>query len=224
MNLPEFGQRVSRGGAVLAMVGTLALAAACGGGGGTETSATPEAGGSPTVSGEVQVSEQPEGAETPAPGATPERPAPEVHALGQVRDPFIIPVGGAVVEAAAPTAAASPAAGASPEAPAEAATPEPPPIEKPDIKVTGIVRSGSGFRAILTGPENSYIVAQGEKLGSYTVTKVTSNSVTLTFKKNSFTLPMEQEVFGPSGSKTEGESGGAGPGAGAPPPPPAPGP
>lgn len=229
MNLPEFGRLARRGGVALVLAGMLSLSAC--GGGTTESTASPEAGATPAVSGEVQVTEEVATTTetTPTTEATPSRPAPQARAVGQVRDPFVNPTSGAVAGPTTPppTTPATPAVdndGGSD--PGEGTAPAKPEVvvQKPDIKVTGIVRSGGSYRAILTGPENSYIVAAGEKLGAYSVSSITSNTVTLTYQNHKFTLPLEQETFGPGGAQGGGAAtGGASKGAGAPAAPPPPG-
>lgn len=229
MNLPEFGHQVRRGGVALVLAGMLSLSAACGGGT-TEPSASPEAGGTPAVTGEVQVTEEVAATTetTPTASATPNRPAPQARSVGQVRDPFVDPtLGAAPVAQNTPEPAATPDAGAGPGKTGDGGKVDAKPevvVQKPDIKVTGIVRSGGSYRAILTGPENSYIVASGEKLGAYSVSSITANSVTLTYQNHKFTLPLEQESFGPGGTRADqgggASSGGSKAGAPAAPPPP----
>lgn len=226
MNLPEFGRQARRGGVALVLAGMLSLTAC---GGGTTESASPEAGATPAVSGEVQVTEEVATTTdtTPTGEASPSRPAPQARAVGQVRDPFVNPTIGQSVATTPPPAAQTPPVDndGGPDA-GDRATPASPEVvvQKPDIKVTGIVRSGGTYRAILTGPENSYIVAPGEKLGAYSVSSITSNSVTLTYQNHKFTLPLEQENFGPGGAQGGGAAtGGANRGAGAPVAPPPPG-
>lgn len=227
MNLPEFGRQARRGGVALVLAGMLSLTAC--GGGTTDSTASPEAGATPAVSGEVQVTEEVATTTetTPTAEASPSRPAPQARAVGQVRDPFVNPTSSEPI--AGPTTPTSPTpavdndGGRDPGEESAAAKPEVV-VQKPDIKVTGIVRSGGTYRAILTGPENSYIVAPGEKLGAYSVSSITSNTVTLTYQNHKFTLPLEQETFGPGGAQGGGAAtGGANRGGGAPAAPPPPG-
>lgn len=228
MNLPEFGRQARRGGVALVLAGMLSLSAC--GGGTTESTASPEAGATPAVSGEVQVTEEVATTTetTPTAEASPSRPAPQARAVGQVRDPFVNPTVGQSVAGPTtpPTTSPTPPVdndGGRDEGEGPPAKPEVV-VQKPDIKVTGIVRSGGTYRAILTGPENSYIVAPGEKLGAYSVSSITSNTVTLTYQNHKFTLPLEQETFGPGGAQGGGAAtGGASRGGGAPAAPPPPG-
>lgn len=230
MNLPEFGRQARRGGVALVLAGMLSLSAC--GGGTTESTASPEAGATPAVSGEVQVTEEVATTTetTPTAEASPSRPAPQARAVGQVRDPFVNPTAGSSVVAGpttptptSPTPAVDNDGGKDAGEESAATKPEVV-VQKPDIKVTGIVRSGGTYRAILTGPENSYIVAPGEKLGAYSVSSITANTVTLTYQNHKFTLPLEQETFGPGGAQGGGAAtGGANRGGGAPAAPPPPG-
>lgn len=74
-------------------------------------------------------------------------------------------------------------------------------VNKPNVKVTGLFRSGSSYKAILQGPERAVIVGIGEKIGGYSVTAITSKDVTLVYKgKYKFVIPMEKEVFGSTGA------------------------
>ncbi len=230
MNLPLFGKTVGRGGVTLALAGTLALCAACGGGGGTEGSTSPDAGASPAVSGEVQVTEEEAVAEAEAPTATPtpERRVPQVRSVGRVRDPFVNPTA-ATVEAAtevpAPSAAPAQAgtrpqdkaAGVAGAAGAAGATgyptlfkkPAKPVVPQPDVAVTGILRSPAGNRAILAGPEGSEIVVVGQKVGEFRVAGIDAKGVTLSWKEHRIQVPFEREVFSlkgsPASNKTDGQ-------------------
>lgn len=74
-------------------------------------------------------------------------------------------------------------------------------VHKPDVKVTGILRSGSNYKAILQGPEKAVMVSPGEVIGGYRVAAVTSQDVTLIYKgKYKFVIPLEKEVFGSMGT------------------------
>ncbi|MDO5296099.1 MAG: hypothetical protein Q4F00_05560 [bacterium] len=74
-------------------------------------------------------------------------------------------------------------------------------VHKPDVKVTGILRSGSNYQAILQGPEKAIMVSSGETIGGYRVAAVTSQDVTLVYKgKYKFVIPLEKEVFGSMGT------------------------
>jgi hypothetical protein len=215
MNLPEIATRLRRGSAALALAGTLTLCAACGGGGGTEESGTTDSGTPPAVSGEVQVTEEEmaQQPETPEATPTPERRAPEVRAVGRVRDPFINPLQASVVpvepQASAPAMAAGGASAAGPTSAGSFAAlkkPKAPVMPTPDVTVTGLVRSGSGYRAILTGPDGSLIVATGQKVGPFQIGSISPKGVVLTWKGQKVTLPLEREQFGPDGLPRQAES------------------
>jgi hypothetical protein len=52
------------------------------------------------------------------------------------------------------------------------------------VTISGIMRVGGGYRAILNGSGgSSYIVTTGEMVGDYTVTSINARSVVLTYKK-----------------------------------------
>lgn len=223
MNLPEIATRLRRGSAALALVVTLALCAACGGGGGgaKEEPGTTDSGTPPAVSGEVQVTEeemaqQPETPEVTPP--TPERRAPEVRKVGRVRDPFINPLQGSVAPVDIQPQATAAATAAAGDAGAAAATPmtvdsfaalkkpKAPVMPKPDLVVTGLLRSGSGYRAILTGPDGSLIVAVGQKVDPFRIASISPKGVVLAWKGQKMTLPLEQEQFGPDGLPRQAES------------------
>jgi len=215
MNLPEIASRLRRGSAALALAGTLTLCAACGGGGGTEESGTTDSGTPPAVSGEVQVTEEEmsQQTETTEVAPTPERRAPEVRSVGRVRDPFINPLQASVVptepQVSAPVSEAGTAGAAVPMTGASFGAlkkPKAPVMPTPDVTVTGLVRSGSGYRAILTGPDGSLIVATGQKVGPFQIASISPKGVVLTWKGQKVTLPLEREQFGPDGlpRQTEG--------------------
>lgn len=74
-------------------------------------------------------------------------------------------------------------------------------VNKPDVKVTGILRSGNVYKAILQGPEKAIMVSSGEQIGGYRIAAVTSRDVTLVYKnKYKFVIPLEKEVFGNTGA------------------------
>lgn len=209
MNLPEIAHRLRRGTMALALAGTLALCVACGGGGGTGETETTDSGTPPAVSGEVQVTEEEVALEPEVPEATatPERRQPQVRSVGRVRDPFINPLEASVVpvQPAGPVTqpgVAAPAGGAAPMTGAPLAgfqKPKAPEMPTPDVMVTGLVRSGATYRAILTGPEGSLIVAAGQKVGSFQVASISPKGVVLSWKGQKVTLPLEREEFGPDG-------------------------
>ena len=73
-------------------------------------------------------------------------------------------------------------------------------VSKPDVKVTGILRSGSSYKAILQGPQKAIMVSSGETIGGYRIAAVTEKDVTLVYKgKYKFVIPLEKEVFGSTG-------------------------
>lgn len=84
----------------------------------------------------------------------------------------------------------------------EAAKPKPVvKVSKPNVKVTGILKSGSTYKAILQGPERAIMVSSGESIGGYRIAAVTDKDVTLVYKdKYKFVIPMEQETFGSKGT------------------------
>lgn len=74
-------------------------------------------------------------------------------------------------------------------------------VNKPDVKVTGILRSGSSYQAILQGPEKAIMVSPGQTISGYRVAAVTGQDVTLVYKnKYKFVIPLEKEVFGNTGN------------------------
>jgi hypothetical protein len=74
-------------------------------------------------------------------------------------------------------------------------------VNKPDVKVTGILRSGSSYQAILQGPEKAIMVSPGQNISGYRVAAVTGQDVTLVYKgKYKFVIPLEKEVFGNTGN------------------------
>lgn len=74
-------------------------------------------------------------------------------------------------------------------------------VNKPDVKVTGILRSGNVYKAILQGPEKAIMVSSGENIGGYRIAAVTDRDVTLVYKnKYKFVIPLEKEVFGNTGA------------------------
>jgi len=210
MNLPEIASRLRRGSAALALAGTLTLCAACGGGGGTGEPETTDSSTPPAVSGEVQVTEEEvaQQPETPEVAPTPERRAPEVRSVGRVRDPFINPLEASVVPVEPQAGAAVPAVGST-EAGAAAPVmgsslgalkkPKAPVMPTPEVSVTGLVRSGTGYRAILTGPDGSLIVGTGQKVGPFQIASISPKGVVLAWKGQKLTLPLEREQFGPDG-------------------------
>lgn len=125
----------------------------------------------------------------PAPGTAPK---PKVQ-----RDPFAPPgVGTSTAPATLkPTKAAAEAnAAAKPAADGSTTLTEPEPeVDPPKVEVVGIVHSGTGNRAIVKGPNSTFIVKAGDKLGDYRVASVEKRSVIFKFKDKKFPIKMEDE-------------------------------
>lgn len=92
------------------------------------------------------------------------------------------------------------AKGAAPKAPE-------PVVPPPQVTIHGIITSGSGNRAILASPNQTYIVRAGDKLGDYRVDSVQAKQVVFRYKDKTFKIKLEDE-FGavagagkPSGGK-----------------------
>ena len=66
-------------------------------------------------------------------------------------------------------------------------------IEAPSVTISGIVSSGGGNRAILSSPDQTYIVSVGDKLSSFRVSAISAKSVTFTYKDRDFKVEMEDE-------------------------------
>ncbi|MBI3929570.1 MAG: hypothetical protein HY319_28775 [Armatimonadetes bacterium] len=168
-----------------------------------------EAGGG-EASESITITEE-EGAEKPAAGESKPAVTPLNRAKIKIsdRDPFRNPIASGEVHetaiskpahtvrpAAAPAGTASkpaqaaPKAGSKPAAAAEEAEPE---VAAPAVTVTGIVMSGGSRRAILTSPDQSYIVGVGDKLAEYRVSAITDHSVTFKVGDNTFTLEIEDQ-------------------------------
>lgn len=95
-------------------------------------------------------------------------------------------------EGAAASTEGSAAAPAGPDAPAYGDEEEPE-VSPPAVTVTGIISSGSGRRAILTSPDQSYIVSVGDKLAEYRVTAISERAVSFSLSDRTFKLEMEDE-------------------------------
>ena len=78
-------------------------------------------------------------------------------------------------------------------------------IPPPAVTVQGIVVSGSGNRAILTSPNQTYIVRSGDKLGDYKVDSVQPKMVVFRYKDKTFKLKMEDQFA--AASHSAGKSG-----------------
>lgn len=145
------------------------------------------------------------GEAAPAPGA---EAAPKIQVPKQAvtnRDPFVYQLGDQVQVkrnkkvVAAPPKAKNPqekakdaagggsAKGPGGEKPAVAET-----VAPPAVTVTGII-NGPQNRAILTSPNQSYIVKVGDKLGDYKVSAISAKAVTFKYKDKSFKIVMEDE-------------------------------
>ncbi len=138
--------------------------------------------------------------------------APKVKSIGVVRDPFnrfygMPAVGTSLSGGVKPTVdkgrmAVSSAYRKRAARKQEVEKPKPVvKVSKPNVKVTGILKSGSTYKAILQGPERAIMVSSGEKVGGYRIAAVTDKDVTLVYKdKYKFVIPMEQETFGSKGT------------------------
>ena len=81
--------------------------------------------------------------------------------------------------------------------PSETANKKPPvaptvakkPVEAPPaVAMQGLVQSATGSRAILKTEKHTFIVAQGDRVGDYTVAQVRPEGVTLKHKDQSFLI------------------------------------
>lgn len=68
-----------------------------------------------------------------------------------------------------------------------------PEVDPPKVEVVGIVHSGTGNRAIVKGPNSTFIVKAGDKLGDYRVSSVEKRSVIFKFKDKKFPIKMQDE-------------------------------
>jgi len=66
-------------------------------------------------------------------------------------------------------------------------------VPAPEVKVQGILLSGKGNRAIVVGPNTTFIVKQGDKLGDYKVSSITNKQVVFAFKDKKFPIKLESE-------------------------------
>jgi Tfp pilus assembly protein PilP len=85
------------------------------------------------------------------------------------------------------------ASAAQSKAKANVAVPPVPQIAAPEVKVQGILLSGKGNRAIVVGPNSTFIVKQGDKLGDYKVASIADRRVVFSFKDKKFPVVMESE-------------------------------
>jgi len=123
----------------------------------------------------------------PRPGAAPK---PRVN-----RDPF---VHGAAAPPTPPPPVSQASEGKQAPAPEQKGTPNitkapVPQIAAPEVKVQGILLSSKGNRAIVAGPNSTFIVRQGDKLGDYKVASIADRRVVFSFKDKKFPIAMESE-------------------------------
>ena len=190
---------------------------------GSEEAASDEASAESSEGGEKEVASADAGAEAKAEEAKAEEakvePSPtRVRTVGNVRDPFnkfygdpaigtsltgntskIINKGKTEVSAGYKKKVAAKKAKESAEAVVK--------VSKPNVKVTGILRSGANYKAILQGPEKAIMVSSGENIAGYRIAAISDKDVTLVYKnKYKFVLPMEKETFGSTGAPVEDAS------------------
>ncbi len=67
------------------------------------------------------------------------------------------------------------------------------------IQVTGIMRSGGINNAIINHNGNGYLVKPGQKLGEWTVSSISKNSVVLVGKKYKAVLKLESDIVSSKG-------------------------
>lgn len=86
--------------------------------------------------------------------------------------------------------------------PAKGAAPKPPEevVPPPQVTIHGIITSGSGNRAILASPNQTYIVRAGDKLGDYRVESVQAKQVVFRYKDKTFKIKLEDEFGAVAGS------------------------
>lgn len=155
---------------------------------------------------------------TPAASPTPTGSQPLARPVQQqiTRDPFVNPLtGGGTTLASRPRAtprvtaatpgstASTPGATTKPTAPGgqEEAEPEEE-VPPPDVTVTGIVMGAGRSFAIVTGPEQSYIVGVGDKLVEYRILAISPQAVTFGLKSRKFKVKLQDE-FGADAAGTK---------------------
>ncbi len=69
-------------------------------------------------------------------------------------------------------------------------------VPPPAVTIHGIITSGSGNRAILASPNQTYIVRAGDKLGDYRVASVQAKMVVFSYKDKTFKIKLEDEFGG----------------------------
>jgi hypothetical protein len=86
--------------------------------------------------------------------------------------------------------------------PGDTAVEEEEPVDPPDVSVNGIVVGGGTSRAIIKGPEQSYIVSVGDKLAEYRILAISSGAVTFGYKGHKFKVKLDDE-FGAGAAGTK---------------------
>ncbi len=87
------------------------------------------------------------------------------------------------------------------------------------VQVSGIMAVGGGYQAILTGAGGrSYMVSTGQKLGDYTVSQITRDTVVLTTSDYIARLRLKEDIGSPGTGAKPGQPDDSGPTAPAPPP------
>ncbi len=162
------------------------------------------------------------GAEAPATGTPAEKPTPTgsqplARPVQQqiTRDPFVNPLtGGGTALTSRPTVRATPrvtgaggatasTSSAAPTTPSGKVPDEPEEeVQPPDVTVTGIVMGAGRSFAIVTGPEQSYIVGVGDKLVEYRILAISPQAVTFGLKSKKFKVKLQDE-FGADAAGTK---------------------
>ncbi len=76
-------------------------------------------------------------------------------------------------------------------------------VEKPDVKVTAIFKSGNNYSALIQGGKNAMLIKPGDVIAGYKVTNISDKNVTIVYKgKYKFVIPMEKETFGTAKAAT----------------------
>lgn len=153
--------------------------------------------------GEVNITEA---APTATSEAAPEKPAAKpIKPQITERDPFVNQLTtGTVIGGSAPSRAArvKPAAAASSGDSGKAVASSGKTIENqeveeipaPEVKVTGIVMSGSGNQAIISTDVGTRMISTGQKLGDYKVSSISNKKVVFSYGGDKFfDVPLEPE-------------------------------
>lgn len=69
-------------------------------------------------------------------------------------------------------------------------------IAAPQVTLKATLLSAKGNKAIVVGPNTTFIVKQGDKLGDYKVAQITQKQITFTFKDKKFPIKLEDEFAG----------------------------